>query len=124
MQQQSTAIIKLSVGMFWFSLEDWNGSIKKVSNIQFNNSRIKCILWQVVLVSLWSNVNVVFHTPRYYSSRLAFGGMENPCLTFVTPTLLTGDKSNANVIAHEISHSWTGCPFVFDYVCYYLINTA
>lgn len=38
----------------------------------------------------------------------AFGGMENPCLTFVTPTILAGDRSLANVIAHEISHSWTG----------------
>ncbi|XP_035208388.1 leukotriene A-4 hydrolase-like isoform X1 [Stegodyphus dumicola] len=37
-----------------------------------------------------------------------FGGMENPCLTFVTPTLLAGDKSLVDVIAHEISHSWTG----------------
>lgn len=37
-----------------------------------------------------------------------YGGMENPCLTFVTPTLLAGDKSLANVVAHEISHSWTG----------------
>lgn len=37
-----------------------------------------------------------------------YGGMENPCLTFVTPTLLAGDQSLANVIAHEISHSWTG----------------
>jgi len=34
--------------------------------------------------------------------------MENPQLTFVTPTLLAGDKSNAGVVAHEISHSWTG----------------
>ena len=34
--------------------------------------------------------------------------MENPCLTFVTPTLLSGDKSLAGVIAHEIAHSWTG----------------
>lgn len=34
--------------------------------------------------------------------------MENPCLTFVTPTLLAGDRSLANVVAHEISHSWTG----------------
>ncbi|XP_008195768.2 leukotriene A-4 hydrolase isoform X2 [Tribolium castaneum] len=38
----------------------------------------------------------------------AFGGMENPCLTFVTPTLLAGDRSLANVVAHEIAHSWTG----------------
>ncbi len=37
-----------------------------------------------------------------------YGGMENPCLTFATPTLLAGDKSLANVIAHEIAHSWTG----------------
>jgi len=31
-------------------------------------------------------------------------GMENPCLTFVTPTLLAGDKSLADVVAHEIAH--------------------
>lgn len=37
-----------------------------------------------------------------------FGGMENPCLTFITPTLLAGDRSLVNVIAHEIAHSWTG----------------
>lgn len=37
-----------------------------------------------------------------------YGGMENPCLTFVTPSLLTGDRSLVSVIAHEISHSWTG----------------
>jgi hypothetical protein len=35
-------------------------------------------------------------------------GMENPCLTFVTPTLLSGDRSLTNVVAHEIAHSWTG----------------
>ncbi len=34
--------------------------------------------------------------------------MENPCLTFVTPTLLAGDRSLATVVIHEISHSWTG----------------
>lgn len=37
-----------------------------------------------------------------------YGGMENPCLTFVTPTLLAGDRSLAGVVAHEIAHSWTG----------------
>lgn len=34
--------------------------------------------------------------------------MENPTLTFVTPTLLAGDRSLASVVAHEIAHSWTG----------------
>ena len=37
-----------------------------------------------------------------------FGGMENPCLTFVTPTILSGDRSLVTVIQHEIAHSWTG----------------
>lgn len=37
-----------------------------------------------------------------------FGGMENPCITFVTPCLLAGDRSLADVIIHEISHSWFG----------------
>lgn len=37
-----------------------------------------------------------------------YGGMENPCLTFVTPTLLAGDRSLADTVAHEIAHSWTG----------------
>lgn len=36
------------------------------------------------------------------------GGMENPMLTFVTPTLLSGDRSLVNVVIHEICHSWTG----------------
>ena len=40
--------------------------------------------------------------------RVPAAGMENPCLTFVTPTLLAGDRSLANVVAHEVAHSWTG----------------
>ena len=41
-------------------------------------------------------------------SSFPFGGMENPTLTFVTPSIIAGDKSLANVVAHEISHSWSG----------------
>ena len=41
-------------------------------------------------------------------SSFPYGGMENPCLTFVTPSLLAGDKSLADVVIHEITHSWTG----------------
>ena len=37
-----------------------------------------------------------------------FGGMENPRLTFANPTLITGDKTLVNVIAHELAHSWSG----------------
>lgn len=51
----------------------------------------------------WTRYDVLCLPPSF-----PYGGMENPCLTFATPTLLTGDKSLADVIAHEIAHSWTG----------------
>ena len=38
-----------------------------------------------------------------------YGGMENSCLTFVTPTLIAGDRSEVDVIAHEISHVSMPC---------------
>jgi leukotriene-A4 hydrolase len=37
-----------------------------------------------------------------------FGGMENPRLTFASPTLLAGDRSMVSVVAHELAHSWSG----------------
>jgi aminopeptidase N len=37
-----------------------------------------------------------------------FGGMENPRLTFVTPTVIAGDKSLVSLVAHELAHSWSG----------------
>ncbi len=37
-----------------------------------------------------------------------WGGMENPRLTFVTPTIITGKKDSKDIVAHEIAHSWSG----------------
>ncbi len=37
-----------------------------------------------------------------------FGGMENPMLTFATPTILAGDRSLVSLVAHELAHSWSG----------------
>jgi len=34
--------------------------------------------------------------------------MENPIFTFATPTIISGDRQNVDVIAHELSHSWSG----------------
>uniref|UniRef100_A0A8C9I233 Arginyl aminopeptidase n=2 Tax=Catarrhini TaxID=9526 RepID=A0A8C9I233_9PRIM len=52
---------------------------------------------------VWGRYDLLFMPPSF-----PFGGMENPCLTFVTPCLLAGDRSLADVIIHEISHSWFG----------------
>jgi len=51
----------------------------------------------------WERYDILLMPPSF-----PYGGMENPCLTFVTPTLLAGDRSLADVVAHEIAHSWTG----------------
>ena len=58
---------------------------------------------QIMCPYQWTRYDVLCLPPSF-----PYGGMENPCLTFATPTLLTGDKSLADVIAHEIAHSWTG----------------
>jgi len=52
---------------------------------------------------VWGRYDILCLPPSF-----PYGGMENPCLTFVTPTLLAGDKSLASVVAHEIAHSWMG----------------
>lgn len=52
---------------------------------------------------VWGHYDLLVLPPSF-----PLGGMEYPCLTFVTPTLLAGDRSLADVVAHEIAHSWTG----------------
>ncbi len=51
----------------------------------------------------WERFDLLTMPPSF-----PYGGMENPRLTFLTPTLLAGDKSLVNVVAHELAHSWTG----------------
>jgi leukotriene-A4 hydrolase len=51
----------------------------------------------------WGRFDLLVLPPSF-----PYGGMENPRLTFLTPTLLTGDRSLVSVVAHELSHSWTG----------------
>ena len=51
----------------------------------------------------WGRYDVLVLPPSF-----PFGGMENPCLTFATPTILAGDKSLVSLIAHELAHSWSG----------------
>ena len=51
----------------------------------------------------WGRYDLLVLPPSF-----PYGGMENPCLTFLSPSLIAGDRSLADVVAHEISHSWTG----------------
>ncbi len=51
----------------------------------------------------WDRFDMIVLPPAF-----PYGGMENPRLTFLTPTLLAGDRSLVNVAAHELAHSWTG----------------
>lgn len=51
----------------------------------------------------WGRFDMIVLPPSF-----PFGGMENPRLTFLTPTLIAGDKSLTNVVAHELAHSWSG----------------
>lgn len=51
----------------------------------------------------WGRYDVLILPPSF-----PFGGMENPRMTFATPTVLAGDKSLVALIAHEMAHSWSG----------------
>ncbi|HSE97663.1 MAG TPA: M1 family metallopeptidase, partial [Blastocatellia bacterium] len=51
----------------------------------------------------WGRYDLLVLPPSF-----PFGGMENPRLTFATPTILAGDKSLVSLIAHELAHSWSG----------------
>ncbi|WP_228054958.1 hydrolase/aminopeptidase [Kordia antarctica] len=51
----------------------------------------------------WDQFDVVVLPPSF-----PFGGMENPRLTFATPTVIAGDRSLTSLIAHELAHSWSG----------------
>jgi leukotriene A-4 hydrolase/aminopeptidase len=51
----------------------------------------------------WGHWDAIVLPPSF-----PFGGMENPLLTFATPTILAGDRSLVSVMAHELAHSWSG----------------
>ena len=51
----------------------------------------------------WGRYDVLVLPPSF-----PFGGMENPVMTFLTPTFIAGDRSLVSLIAHELAHSWSG----------------
>ncbi|MCJ1429233.1 hypothetical protein MMC29_007146 [Sticta canariensis] len=57
----------------------------------------------IVYPYAWTTYNVLILPPSF-----PYGGMENPVFTFATPTIISGDRENVDVIAHELAHSWSG----------------
>src|SRR5688572_8524254 len=51
----------------------------------------------------WGRYDVIVLPPAF-----PYGGMENPTLTFLTPTFIAGDRSLVGLVAHELAHSWSG----------------
>lgn len=52
---------------------------------------------------IWGRYDLLVLPPSF-----PFGGMENPRLTFATPTIIAGDQSLVSLVAHELAHSWSG----------------
>jgi len=52
---------------------------------------------------VWGRYDILLLPPSF-----PYGGMENPNLTFATPTVIAGDRSLTSLVAHELAHSWSG----------------
>ncbi|KAJ5777112.1 hypothetical protein N7520_000358 [Penicillium odoratum] len=58
---------------------------------------------KIVSPYVWGQYNVLILPPSF-----PYGGMENPIFTFATPSIISKDRENIDVIAHELAHSWSG----------------
>ncbi|EPS29094.1 hypothetical protein PDE_04043 [Penicillium oxalicum 114-2] len=58
---------------------------------------------KIVYPYAWGEYNVLILPPSF-----PYGGMENPIFTFATPSIISKDRENVDVIAHELAHSWSG----------------
>ncbi|CAL5874870.1 uncharacterized protein PFLUO_LOCUS9172 [Penicillium psychrofluorescens] len=58
---------------------------------------------KIVYPYVWGEYNVLILPPSF-----PYGGMENPIFTFATPSIISKDRENIDVIAHELAHSWSG----------------
>ena len=91
-------------------------SIGKISHVYAEPEIVEAAAWEFADVDrmiaaaedlfgpyIWDRYDLLIMPPSF-----PLGGMENPTLTFVTPTLIAGDRSLVAVVAHELAHSWTG----------------
>lgn len=91
-------------------------SLGKVCGIYAEPGQLKAAAWEFAdTEKMIEAVEAMFGPYRWgrYDMLLLppsfpFGGMENPRLTFLTPTVIAGDRSLVSLIAHELAHSWSG----------------
>ncbi|WP_405054171.1 M1 family metallopeptidase [Thalassotalea psychrophila] len=78
--------------------------ILEASATEFNDTQAMITASEALYGSYrWGRYDLLMLPPSF-----PFGGMENPRLSFITPTVVAGDKSLVSLIAHELAHSWSG----------------
>ena len=103
-------LIALAVGDLHFqAMSDMTGVyaelplLDKAAN-EFNNTQAMIDVTEKLFGGYrWGRYDLLILPPSF-----PYGGMENPRLSFITPTVIAGDKSLVNLIAHELAHSWSG----------------
>lgn len=103
-------LVALAVGdLEYRSLGDRTGVITepcKIDSVAWELESLPTLLSKAesyLTPYIWGNYSIIILPPSF-----PMGGMENPLLTFASPTIITGDKSQVFVATHEIAHSWTG----------------
>ncbi|EAS30253.2 leukotriene A-4 hydrolase [Coccidioides immitis RS] len=71
--------------------------------LEGDTERFLQTIGNIIFPYVWGEYNVLILPPSF-----PYGGMENPVYTFATPSIISKDRQNVDVIAHEISHSWSG----------------
>jgi leukotriene-A4 hydrolase len=79
------------------------GMAAAVSELQSLETYLDEVEKYVGVPYAWGHYDVLVLPPSF-----PFGGMENPLLTFLSPTMITGDKSQIATAIHEVGHSWMG----------------
>lgn len=78
-------------------------TLKRVAPELDDTERMVRVAEQLYGPYRWGRYDMLVLPPSF-----PYGGMENPTLTFLTPTIFTDDKANVDVVAHELAHSWSG----------------
>jgi len=79
------------------------GMVKKASDEFADTDKMMQTAERLYGPYRWGRYDILVLPPSF-----PYGGMENPRLTFATPTVIVGDKSLVSLVAHELAHSWSG----------------